>query len=105
MPWKDFYAIASKAQQALARECGPGGGLMRGFSPVVDGTILPQHPYDPDAAPTAANVPMVISSVENEMSMSWADSALESITMDQVVERLKTRSGFAEAFPDKPSEV
>jgi hypothetical protein len=50
MPWKDFYAIAIKAQQALARESGPGGGLMRGFSPVVDGMILPQHSYDPEAA-------------------------------------------------------
>ncbi len=37
------------------QEQGPGGGLQRGFSPVVDGKILPQHPYDPEAAPTAAN--------------------------------------------------
>jgi para-nitrobenzyl esterase len=105
MPWKDFYAIATKAQQTLAAESGPGGGMMRGFSPVVDGTILPQHPYDPEAAPTAANVPMIISSVENEMSMSWADSSLESITMDQVVERLKTRAGFGGGFGDKAGEV
>jgi para-nitrobenzyl esterase len=50
MPWKDFYAIATKAQQNLARDAGPGGGMMRGFSPVVDGQILPQHPYAPVAA-------------------------------------------------------
>ena len=105
MPWRDFYVIATKAQQALANESGPGGGLMRGFSPVVDGTILPQHPYDPEAAPTAANVPMIVSSVENEMSMSWADSSLESVTMDQVVERLKTRAGFGGGFGDKAGEV
>jgi para-nitrobenzyl esterase len=105
MPWKDFHTIATKAQQALAKESGPGGGLTRGFSPVVDGTVLPQHPYDPEAAPTAANVPMIISSVENEMSMSWADSSLESITMDQVVERLKTRAGFGGGFGDKAGEV
>ena len=30
--------------------------MQRGFSPVIDGNILPQHPYDPEAAPTAANV-------------------------------------------------
>ena len=105
MPWKDFYAIATKAQRAWAKEAGAAGGLMRGFSPVVDGTILPQHPYDPEAAPTAANVPMIISSVQNEMSMSWADASLESITLDQVVERVRQRAGFGPGFGDKAKEV
>ncbi|HEX3743494.1 MAG TPA: carboxylesterase family protein [Bryobacteraceae bacterium] len=105
MPWKDFYAIATRAQMNLARESGPGGGLTHGFSPVVDGAILPQHPYDPEGAPSAANVPMIVSSVENEQSVSWADSSLESITMDQVVERLKQRAGFGAGFGDKAQAV
>ncbi|HUA58316.1 MAG TPA: carboxylesterase family protein [Bryobacteraceae bacterium] len=105
MPWKDFYAIATKAQQAAAREAGPGAGMMHGFVPVVDGQILPQHPYDPAAAPTAADVPMIISSVENEQSYSWADSSLESITMEQVVEKLKVRAGFGRGFGDSAQEV
>jgi para-nitrobenzyl esterase len=105
MPWKDFYGIATKAQQAAAKEAGPGGGLMRGFSPVVDGTILPQHPYDPEGAPTAADVPMIISSVQDEMSPSWADSSLESITLDQVVEKLKQRAGFGPGFGDRAKAV
>ena len=105
IPWKDFYAIATKAQQTLAREAGPGGGLTRGFSPVVDGTVLPQHPYFPDAAPTAAGVPMIISSVQDEMSPTWADSSLESITLDQVVEKLKQRAGFGAGFGDNARQV
>ena len=105
MPWKDFYAIAAKAQQAVVREAGPGGGLMRGFSPVVDGSILPQHPYDPEAAPTAAGIPMIVSSVQDEMSASWADSSLESITLDQGVQKLKQRAGFGPGFGDKAKEV
>lgn len=105
LPWKDFYAIAAKAQQAIAKQAGPGGGMMRGFSPVVDGKILPQHPYDPEAAPTAADVPMIISSVQNEQSMSWADSSLESMTIDQVADRLKERAGFGPGFGDKSKEV
>src|SRR5581483_6224752 len=41
MPWKEFYAIATRAQQNLARQAGGGGSPMgRGFSPVVDGSIL-----------------------------------------------------------------
>ncbi len=105
MPWPEFYAIATRAQQATARQAGSGGGMQRGFSPVVDGTILPQHPYDPEAAPTAADVPMIISSVENEQSPSWTDSSLESITLEQVVEKLKGRAGFGAGFGDKAQEV
>jgi para-nitrobenzyl esterase len=105
MPWKEFYAIATKAQQAVAKEAGPGGGMMRGFSPVVDGSILPQHPYDPDPAPTAADVPMIISSVQDEMSPSWFDASLESISLDGVVEKLKQRAGFGPGFGDRAREV
>jgi para-nitrobenzyl esterase len=105
LPWKDFYAFATKAQQTVAREAGPGGGMMRGFSPVVDGSILPQHPYDPEPAPTAAGVPMIVSSVQDEMSAAWADSSLESITLEQVVEKLKQRAGFGAGFGDKAGDV
>jgi para-nitrobenzyl esterase len=105
MPWKDFYAIATRAQQALAKSAGPGAGMSRGFSPVVDGKILPQDPYYPMAAPTAANVPMIISSVQNEQSYSWADAALESITLEQVVEKVRARAGFSAGFGDRAPEV
>jgi para-nitrobenzyl esterase len=105
MPWKEFYTFATKAQQEMAKNAGPGGGMTRGFGPVVDGTILPQNPYDPVAAPTAAEVPMIISSVENEQSISWADSSLESMTLDQVVERVKQRAGFGGGFGDKAQAV
>ncbi len=105
MPWKDFYAIATKAQQAMAKQVGPGGGLQRGFGPVVDGNILPQHPYDPAGAPTAAQIPMIISSVQNEQSPDWNDSSLESITPEQVVEKLQARAGFGMGFGDKAQAV
>jgi len=105
MPWHDFYAIATRARQALAKSAGPAAGMTRGFTPVVDGKILPQHPYYPVASPTAADVPMIISSVQNEQSPSWADSSLESITLEQVVERVRERAGFGAGFGDKASDV
>src|SRR5579875_1479493 len=40
MPWKDFYAIATRAQHAMAKNPVHGGGLTRGFVPVVDGKTL-----------------------------------------------------------------
>jgi len=105
MPWKDFYAIATRAQRAMARQPATGGGRPLGFTPVVDDKILPQHPYDPIAAPTAADVPMIISSVQNEQSPSWTDSSLESVTLEQVVEKVKERAGFGRGFGDKAKDV
>ena len=103
MPWKDFYAFAMKAQQKLNAEAAP--GLRRGFNPVVDGVILPQHPYFPEPAPTAAGVPMLICSTFNEQSPSWTDSKLEATTLDEVAEKVKARAGFGPGFGDKAKDV
>jgi para-nitrobenzyl esterase len=79
--------------------------MRRGFNPFVDGTILPQHPYDPEAAPTAAEVPMIICSTLNEQSPSWTDASLENITLDEVVEKVKERAGFGAGYGEKAKEV
>jgi para-nitrobenzyl esterase len=106
MPWKDFYAIANKAQQKLAAETpGPSAGLRRGFNPVVDGVVLPQHPYFPEPSPTAATVPMLICSTFNEQSPSWMDPSLETITLDQVPEKIRQRAGFGPGYGDKAEAV
>jgi para-nitrobenzyl esterase len=105
MPWRDYLAAATKASQKLSQELGPGGGLRRGFNPVVDGVILPQHPYAPEAAPTAAGVPMIICSTFDEQSPSWIDSTLENVTLEQVVEKVKVRAGFGPGFGDKAKDV
>jgi para-nitrobenzyl esterase len=106
MPWKEYYAIATKAQEKLAEELGgPGGGMRRGFSPVVDGVVLPQDPYYPEAAPTAAEVPMIICSTFNEMSPGAFDPSAETITLEEVVEKVRERAGFRGGYGDKAKEV
>jgi len=107
MPWKQYYEIATKAQRKLAQEAAASGGagLRGGFSPSVDGTILPQHPFAPEPAPTAANVPMIINSVENEQAPAWTDASLMKITLPEVAEKLKQRAGFGPGLGDKAMEV
>jgi para-nitrobenzyl esterase len=106
MPWKDYLAAATRALQKLTRELGPGGGgLRRGFNPVVDGAILPQHPYAPEPAPAAAAVPMIICWTFDEQSPSWMDSTLEDVTLEQVVEKVKVRAGFGPGFGEKARDV
>ena len=109
MPWKQYLEVATKAQRKLAQELAAGGsapgGLRAGFSPSVDGTILPQHPFAPQAAPTAANVPMIICSVENEQAPAWTDASLMNITLPEVAEKLKQRAGFGPGLGDKAMDV
>jgi para-nitrobenzyl esterase len=38
----------------------PGGGPRGNFGPVVDGKILPTHPFDPTASPVSANIPILV---------------------------------------------
>ncbi len=106
LPWKEYYTIASRALEKLTGETSSGpGGMRRGFSPVVDGFYLPQHPYYPEAAPTASDIPMIICSTFNEMSPSRDDASLEKITLEEVAERIKERAGFSVGFGDKAGEV
>ena len=107
LPWKEFYDISTRAQRKLAQEMAGSGasGMRFGFSPSVDGKILPQHPYVPDAAPTAAGVPMIIHSVLNEMAPAWIDASLMNITLPQVADKLKERAGFGPGLGDKAMDV
>lgn len=125
MPWKEFYEVATKAQRKLQAETQAANrtavGMRFGFGPSVDGTVLPQHPYFPEPSATAATVPMLICSTRNEQSPAWMDASLASVTLAQVVEKVRERAGFgpglgdraqavvdayAQAFPDaKPVEI
>ena len=40
-----------------------------GFSPAVDGKILPQHPFYPKASPVSADVPVMIGNTRTEMTL------------------------------------
>ena len=75
MPWQEYNAIATRANLKMREEmklpAGMGGG---GFRPVVDGSVLPQHPYSPVAAPTSSDIPMIICSMFNENSPSRTNS-------------------------------
>jgi para-nitrobenzyl esterase len=43
----------------------PSGAIMR-FSPVVDGKYMPNHPFDPVAAPAGLNVPVIVGTNRDE---------------------------------------
>ena len=92
---------------------GPGGRI--GWGPVVEGKVLPRHPFDPDAPSITANVPMMIGTVMNERSPSMTDAKLESTTEQELKSQVAERYGakadaiiaaYRRAHPDvKPVEL
>ena len=71
VPWQRIL----EAQTALGPEAA--------FTPVVDGTILPHHPFDPTAPPESATVPIIISN-------TLEDAALRLTNFDLTEEGLRT---------------
>lgn len=45
------------------------GEVMRLFTPVLDGTAIPRHPFHPDAAPLNADVPVLIGTNKDEATL------------------------------------
>ncbi len=99
----DFSKFTYDELNAAAARLIPKGSR-GGFSPVVDGTILPQHPFDP-ASPVSKDVPMLIGTDFNEFTfdisqdMSWqeAESAVKKRMGD--AEGSKFIAAFKKAYP------
>jgi para-nitrobenzyl esterase len=78
---------------------GPFGGVRRGappairWGPIVDGKILPAHPFDPTAPAVSAQIPVMIGTVMNEFSPSMGYPELESMSEDEVKKRASERYG------------
>ena len=57
------------AALATLPEAGPGRAGAMALRPVVEGRYLPAHPFDPVAAPSAANVPLIIGTNRDEQAL------------------------------------
>jgi para-nitrobenzyl esterase len=51
-----------------------GGGRPGGFGPVVDGTVLPHHPFDPDAPAISKDKPLVVGCNRDETIVFFMES-------------------------------
>ena len=73
-----------------------GGGRPGGFGPVVDGHILPRHPFDPDAPAISRDKPLIVGSNRDETAFFFMQShntEVFSMTDAALVERLHTELG------------
>jgi len=77
------------APQHTARLLDEGVGPILMLAPVVDGLYLPTHPFDPVAAPTMIDVPLIIGTNRDEAALFLAgDRRRRRLTEPELGERL-----------------
>lgn len=91
IPWLEFIQIANRAVTKLSDEAKKMGIQREGFSPVSDGIHLINEPFF--STDLSANVPLLINTTFHEWTPSRADASLETVTWEQVAERLTPRFG------------
>jgi para-nitrobenzyl esterase len=52
-------------------------GAAAGFSPVVEGSVLPHHPFDPVAPPESADIPVIISTTLEDAALGLTNFDLD----------------------------
>ena len=98
IPWRQYIDIADRAVAKMADEAKRLNIARGGFSPVADGEYLSDKPFF-EANHFSADIPLMICSTFNEQSPSRTDATLESVSLAEVKEKIKTR------FGDKSSEI
>jgi len=68
--------------------------MTMGFSPTVDGSAVPRHPFHPNAADVSADVPLLIGSTRTELTSSAAEAEF-SLTEAGMRERVAALFGAA----------
>ncbi len=91
---KFSYEELNAATGRLARK-----GIRGGFSPVVDGNILPQHPFAP-ASEVSRDIPMLIGTNFNEFTFDISHEMTNEEAESTVKKRMGDERGakFIEAF-------
>jgi para-nitrobenzyl esterase len=86
-----------------------------GWGPVNDGTVIPQHPFDPVAPAISADVPMIVGTTLNEFAHNINNPDGEAMSEQQMFQRVRDIHGeraaqivavFRERTPDaKPFDI
>lgn len=98
IPYAQLEAAASSEIAAAAKAAGPGIGdpfrrMARGlgYSPLMDGRIVIQHPFDPVPPATSANVPLIIGTTLNEFTNGINHPDAFDLTSEQLAVKVEER--------------
>lgn len=109
IPYEQLLAAGEKAIAKIKAESGSeGGAFIFGWAPVVDGVVLPAHPYDSVAPAQSRDIPMLIGTTLHEFTASTYVPSLKELPKEKVVENIRQRYGdntddflsaFEKAYP------
>ena len=109
IPWREYLDIADRACKKCWED--QGISMRRTFGPVADDRNIPAGVfYSGESHLESPVVPMIFCTTFHEWNPNRADAALEKITQDGVIEKLRSQYGdkaesivkaFAKNFPDK----
>jgi para-nitrobenzyl esterase len=120
LPYQKLVEVGGTVLARLrsANTAPPGVGNMAaslGWGPIMDGQVVPRHPFDPDASPLSAKIPMMAGTVLNEFMTGLNHPEYEDMTNDEVKKRVSAVYGdktdhilevFRQAHPkDKPFDI
>lgn len=94
----DRLVAAGVAAAAKVSRSGAGAEFRRsarrlGWGPVVDGKVLPAHPFDPSAPTVSAGVPMLIGTVLNEFVNGIGRPSCDLFSAEELQKRVATAYG------------
>lgn len=110
VPYEQLLAAGNKAVAKVKVEAEKNGAspFIFGWAPTVDGDVLPEQPFVPQAPEQSQNIPVLLGTTLHEFTASTYVSALRTITHEQAVEQLKQKYGnrtdeflaaFEKAYP------
>lgn len=111
IPYEQLLAAGTAAVQRAKDEMtrnGSNPNLLFGWSPSMDGNVLPRHPFSPDAPEQSRDIPMMIGTTFTEFSPSAYVPALRNLDRDGVVNFIRNTYGdsteeyislYAAAYP------
>ncbi|HTA42011.1 MAG TPA: carboxylesterase/lipase family protein [Bryobacteraceae bacterium] len=76
----------------VLKDMGSADQMTEGFSPMVDGSAIPMHPFFPAASSVSADIPLMIGSTRTEMTLQSPADAF-SLNEDTMRDRVKTLIG------------
>jgi para-nitrobenzyl esterase len=80
-------------QSAALRRIMANGSRGGGWGPVVDGKVIPAHPFDPAAPAISRNVPLLIGTCLNEMVNGVDNPDADKFTDAELLKRVTERHG------------
>jgi para-nitrobenzyl esterase len=92
--------LSAMADMSKRQAAGPAGGLSGfAFGPVVDGMILPTHPFDPVASPMSAAIPILVGCTTHEQAFMVLGRDDEAFNLDEagLHKRIVAMAGEANA--------